>query len=490
VPADPGAGGAKGARDDRKPRGGKGSDGIRDPRDTSNPRAAEDLLNRYIDALNRERTPAAHRPGLPLGAENRLYTAARAVKRLRDPEPPSRAFERRLRRNLGTPTATLKRQVGMIKLAAGVVITVLVAVVAFTVYSATREGAISGIIGRLAALDQDISTVGLEAYSGVLQTWSGLRLEVHAAAPAKRLVRYPASGKVIGTDGRIWWTYSPETRVLRLSEEAAALWPGGDRTSVLYYFWTAPALGRYVEDPYYHVSVVGEEEFLGRRCTVVGVKAPPQHRAPGSDRDEYRLWVDSSTGLPLKEGTLLWDGSFIDVAEFVSLDFSPDLDPAIFEPPAPEGCTTAWFFTGDLEDLAARVGCDVRHPGNLPAEARVECARLTLFILAPALAPPALSEAVGWQLSWEYSPRLERPGGLSTLQVRVAHNPPPAFSSAATGDPVVLAPGVTGFVRSQGEVNWTAGGLDYTLSCHGLSSQQLLEMAAAMLPQEDGAAGD
>lgn len=437
--------------------------------DPQNGRELEERLSAYIDALNRGRTPAAHRLGLPAG-EAGLYVAVRSVRRLRDPAPPRAAFERHLLRSAGTPVGATRRQAGLVKAVALLALAGLVILVALLVLSGARPGPAANLLRQVAAMEADPAAAGLEAYAGRVRSVDRGDYDIVFMAPDKRWIRAVGSDRTYGTNGDVYWCYDAAEGVGHVAQQVDG-------------WWGFFLLGRgqpftkwsYLEPPTDHsrldARLVGEEILLGRPVQVLDIFIS---RAPGAKTVApgaivARFWIDVETSLVLKEGQPLPDGQLLDATEFTSLDWSPDIGPEIFEPVFPEGTVILTHQRGDLTRLAEEVGWTVREPQGLPEGASPERAYLTRY--------PGGYEHASWQLTWFYPPLFEEGTTRAGMRVSVSNRD---IAPDELGEPVVITPGMTGLCLHDTLV-WHEDGLRYEVTCRALSVAGLVEVAASMI---------
>lgn len=431
-------------------------------------REREASLSAYIDSLNRGRTPAAHRLGLPQG-QGGLYAAVRSVKRLRNPVPPRTGLERRLLQSAGVPVSASRRQAGLIKAASVLVLAGLAVLVALLVLSGARPGPAVDLLDEIMAMEADPAAAGLSAYSGRIRSVGRGEFELLFMAPDKRWIREVGSSRTYGTNGQVFWCYDSDNGVACVSQQVGGWWsfllgPGQPFTK-----WNH--FGAATADQGTSAWLVGEDMVVGRMTRVLEVRLSrgwgAKTVAPGPA--VARFWIDAETYLVLKEGQPLPDGQLLDVTEFTALDLTPEIDPAIFDPVFPEGTTVLVCRTGELADLAREVGWAVREPQGLPGTAEPAHTYLTLY--------PENYPDQSWELTWDYPRLFEEGFSIVSLRVSVSDRDGGVMDA---GQSVTIAAEVTGF-HAAGTLTWQADGLRYQLSCPALSAEELAELAATMV---------
>jgi len=389
----------------------------------------ERRLSAYIDTLNRGRTPVAHRMG-SADDQDGVRAAVRAVRRLKGPVVPNRSFERRLLRHLGIPVSVSRRQTGMAKVALLALLLTVLAGLTFMVYTATKKGPLEALMERLQALETGTVPADLRSYSGTIKPFQAGECLVFFLPPDKKLIRETESGAVRATNGRVWWCYEPAARTAHLGDTAGS-WAGFYRLEGQWPFHTQTFTRANDDSRYEQLVISGTARVLGRKTYVLSLRH-------GEGFSESRLWVDTVTSLPLRQAEVGSDGTLYSVSEFTAIDFSPSLDPGMFDPAFPEGTLIVHHKTGELQELGQEVDVRLREPASLLAYVYADRAYLSSWV------DPDAPGGSAWEIIWFYQPPFRL--GTTGTELRVCASNRPMEMPSGTPEAVELAPGVSGSV--------------------------------------------
>lgn len=212
------------------------------------------------------------------------------------------------------------------------------------------------------------------------------------------------SGRLIVDDGMVSWQYEPS---MHLVIQGPSFVSGTGQPE------RADAILRG-----YGVRVLGREEVIGRDTVVVQLAAGPS----GSQR---RLWIDETTGVPLRTEERDARGEVVFVSYFSRISYSLNLPAALFRFRQPAGARVVSFYlTGD--------------PVASPAE-------LLALAQSPVVAPPILLGRYRFR-----DGRLAHHGAFSAAVstysdgisvVTVFQTPSSRMAFPAVGDPVAVGSG-------------------------------------------------
>ncbi len=300
----------------------------------------EKKLSVYMDQLNKEELPKAHRNyGRAEGTEDLMETVRR-VKSLKEPVMPESEFEDRLiaglsdngsnrGNNISRVGAGRRRNLsrGLRRTLITVTAAAAAAIILFTVPNLPFDRDQVSIVRAMEQAMEDV-----KAYHGILEvvetnglgeTMTQSRREVWADSQGNyRLTELEGyrKGMVTVNNGQLRWQLTPE-------EEAVYLFPAFPDP----YRFTFE-LGNEVEDVKNALSVekAGEETIAGRRAVILLVTP--------EGGDSYRLWVDKETDLPLQRQSAMQNALQIKVT-YTEIEFVKTLPEEMLQYSLPEGYT-------------------------------------------------------------------------------------------------------------------------------------------------------
>lgn len=292
----------------------------------------EEQLDRYIDALNDERTP--ERPG---SAEvEALLSTVRSVKALREPAPPSPEFEERL----------LGRRRRRWWTIAGAVAAVLL--VALMLPSLTRRDVAAAMVQAVEQVQRYHGTLEKRWVNAAGEEQLIYTEEIWVDGDRYAVVR--PDGTTVVNNGERKWEIRPADRVVAVLPVA----PDPGRIGL-----DIRLLGDDARE--YPSRVVGREVVAGREANILEIS--PQ------GGDPYRVWVDAETDLPVRLVTAMQNG-IQTIYTFTELEVNQPVDPARFAFRVPEGYAVREDDPGQqvttLTEAAAHLGFEPVLPGWLP----------------------------------------------------------------------------------------------------------------------------
>ncbi len=170
-------------------------------------------------------------------------------------------------------------------------------------------------------LDRMNAALNTRNYDGVFSHWQSGRLEtlriVHRVldgAVTERLESLDGSGRQFVRDGAQLTCYLPDQRTVLVEQAPASLLPTG-----LLKIDAAMAA-------YYQLDSLGTMLQMGQKAQVIAVTPRDGYRYG------YRLWIQRSTGMPLKTELLDTTGQVIEQVMFSSLSMRHHIADAEFKP--------------------------------------------------------------------------------------------------------------------------------------------------------------
>jgi outer membrane lipoprotein-sorting protein len=90
------------------------------------------------------------------------------------------------------------------------------------------------------------------------------------------------------------------------------------------------------DSPFADAKLIGEAEVVGRPAYVVEIPAALCPGGPGAESSEgvQTLWIDKETLFVLKQERHSPDGQLLSSTEVTAIQYNPQLDDGVFEPPA------------------------------------------------------------------------------------------------------------------------------------------------------------
>jgi len=170
-------------------------------------------------------------------------------------------------------------------------------------------------------LDRMNEALNTRNYDGVFSHWQGGRLEtlriVHRViegAVTERLESLDGSGRQFVRDGAELTCYLPDQRTVLVEKAPPSLMPAG-----------LPKFDGTMTD-FYQLESLGTMLQMGQKAQVITVTPRDGYRYG------YRLWIQRSTGMPLKTELLDTTGNAIEQVVFSSLSMRHHIADAEFKP--------------------------------------------------------------------------------------------------------------------------------------------------------------
>ncbi len=170
-------------------------------------------------------------------------------------------------------------------------------------------------------LDRMNDALTTRNYDGVFSHWQGGQLEtlriVHRVMDGlvtERLESLDGSGRQFVSDGAVLTCYLPDQRTVLVEKAPASL--------------LSPALPKFEGSvaTYYQLASLGTMRQMGEKTQVITVTPRDGYRYG------YRLWIQRSTGMPLKTELLDTEGNAIEQVVFSSLSMRHHIADAEFKP--------------------------------------------------------------------------------------------------------------------------------------------------------------
>jgi sigma-E factor negative regulatory protein RseB len=133
-------------------------------------------------------------------------------------------------------------------------------------------------------------------------------------AVTERLESLDGSGRQLVRDGAVVTCYLPDQRTVLVEKAPPTLMPAG-----------LPTFAGALED-YYYLASLGTMRQMGQTAQVITVTPRDQYRYG------YRLWIQRSTGMPLKTELLDAEGTVLEQVVFSSLSMRHHISDEEFKP--------------------------------------------------------------------------------------------------------------------------------------------------------------
>jgi len=297
-------------------------------------RSIEEQLSHYIDALNGEREPEIEITENDRELE-KLMETVRRVRTLKEPAMPDDDYPRRMaqavaskiqREKINRPKKSKKRFIRGLVLPVTAVAACLLALVVANWFGLFKQDVVFAMEKAVAQLVSYHGILEVRTKNAAGEEWLVRRLELWYEGDKYAIKQ--DDGTLTVNNGQQKWQVNHKNREVVL----LPLLP--DRTGSS--FDLRDEAKRAKQYPY---KIVGTEQIAGRDATKLVISPP--------GGDEYYLWVDTETNLPIQLETAMQKAL---QTTYTFVDFEPNvrLSPEIFAYSVPEGYMVVEENPGEL----------------------------------------------------------------------------------------------------------------------------------------------